>query len=364
LAYSPENRATLYYSVHPFRREAHDPASTQRPATDRIFWGYFFFLGLYSNPGHRIAIFIRATQRETEPSDGAYAKIIKGTFMGTLFSDLLVKNRKNAGFRTAYAFFHSNGGQDVLKVSYRKYLRMEQGELLPKFNKLGVYLYALRLFPRSYLAAEFISAWLKTSLGEEGFQQLLAPFFNFPTEQSISSPLHKAINKSLAHDKVQISPEQMEAIVHDRATYLAWMLLSNDTGLWGLAALAAAAGISVSSTGTALKRLAKAGLLKHKNGKYRCHLAGAMIEYPHLRTLSSKPGLAERLNALREEMFSSGEIIYHRRGTIRASITELSNLFPLLSLNLSTANTYSITEKQKDSAIFGMECRVLKLRDF
>jgi hypothetical protein len=284
--------------------------------------------------------------------------------MGTLFSELLVKNRKNAGFRTAYAFFHSNGGQDVLKVSYRKYLRMEQGELLPKFNKLGAYIYSLRLFPRSYSAAEFVSAWLKTSLGEEEFQHLLAPFFNFPSEQSISSPLHKAINKSLAHDKVQISPEQMAAIVHDHATYLTWMLLSNDTGSWELSTFAAAAGLDTASARAAFKRLTKAGLLRYKNGKYHCHLAGTMIEYPHLKTLSSRPGLVERLDTLREEMFASGEIVYHRRGTIRASLTELANLFPLLSLNLSTANTYSITEKQKDSAIFGMECRVLRIRDF
>ena len=48
--------------------------------------------------------------------------------MATIFSDVLTQLRKDSGFATAYSFYHDNGGAPVLKVSYRKYLMMEQGE--------------------------------------------------------------------------------------------------------------------------------------------------------------------------------------------------------------------------------------------
>lgn len=53
-----------------------------------------------------------------------------------------------------------------------------------------------------------------------------------------------------------------------------------------------------------------------------------------------------------------------RHGIVRASLAKLSNSFPLLGLNVSTAQAYSVTQKQKDSALFEVECRVTKIHDF
>lgn len=56
--------------------------------------------------------------------------------MATIFSEMLVKLRKAAGFSTAYRFYHDSGGAGMLKISYRKYLLLEQGQSLPSADKL------------------------------------------------------------------------------------------------------------------------------------------------------------------------------------------------------------------------------------
>ncbi len=49
---------------------------------------------------------------------------------------------------------------------------------------------------------------------------------------------------------------------------------------------------------------------------------------------------------------------------MRADARDFAAFFPLMSLNLSTAQTYSITEKTEHSAMFAVEGRIVKLKDF
>jgi len=93
-------------------------------------------------------------------------------------------------------------------------------------------------------------------------------------------------------------------------------------------------------------------------------LAGTMIEYPHGNTTYDIPDIRRKFQACRDKITTSGDMVYRRRGIIRASLTEFANCFPLLALNVSTADTYAIIEKTKDSALFAVECKVMKIRDF
>jgi len=283
--------------------------------------------------------------------------------MGTIFSETLVKFRKEAGFKTAYGFFYDNGGKGVLKVSYRMYLFIEQGKRLPPFKNLGTYIFALRLAPRSYSAMELTAAWLKTTLGEDDFTHGLAPFLRLPTGESIVSPLHKAAKKLLAQRKFYITPDQVEVIVRDSAISLCWTALSHDTGTWTPKALAAQLGLSPAVAERAMRELAAVKLLKRmRDGAYKCPLTGAMVEYPHGSNIT--PKIRNKFKALYDEMTSSGETFFIRSGVLRAALPEFSNCFPLLALNISTAETYAITEKQEHSALFAVECKVTKIRDF
>jgi hypothetical protein len=284
--------------------------------------------------------------------------------MSTIFSETLTKFRNEAGFQTAYSFFHSVGGQPVLKASYRMYLLFEQGKKLPPFKNLGLYIHALRLYPRSRSAMEFITAWLKVTLGEDDFRHMLEPFLAVPQKESLPSPFHKAIKKSLNQKKVYITPEQMAVIMNDYDTYVCWVTLDNDTGRWSGKTLATETGISVSSADKAIRRLAAVKLIKRqKDGTYKCPTAGAPMEYP-FNIIPNGSELQRKFAVFRAKLIESGNLIYRRCGILRASFTELSNCFPLLSLNISTAATYAITKKEKDSALFALECKVTKIRDF
>lgn len=284
--------------------------------------------------------------------------------MGTIFSETLVRLRKKAGFKTAYSFFHDNGGKGLLKVSYRMYLLIEQGKLMPPFESMGVYTYALRLVPGSYSAMEFVTAWLKTTLGEPGFKEILEPFLKLPQKQSVSSPLHKVAKNLLDQRKFYINPAQLRVIAKNAENYLCWTFFQNDTSAWLPKDMSLEMGVSAAIAERAMRELAAVKLLKRmKNGLYKCPLADStMVEYPHGSNLA--PEIRKKFQEFSEQLVSSGKPVFMVRGVLRASLTELSNCFPLLELNAATAATYAVTKKQKDSAIFAVECKVSKIRDF
>lgn len=283
--------------------------------------------------------------------------------MATLFSETISKCRKQAGFKTAYQFFHSNGGKPFFKISYRMYLLTEQGKLTPPFKYLERYLHALRLFPESYDAILFIISWLKTTLGDEPFDQLLAPLITLPKETSVSSSLHKAVAKLLTEKKFYMNLKQVEAVTRDRNSYLCWAALNNDSGSWKPEPLASAIGITPAEAKSLIRDFAAVKLLKRqRDGAYKCPMAGAIIEYPRMDILPAD--LRKKILGFQTELASSGRPIFLRLGILRASLHGLSNCFPLLSLNVSTAATYSVIEKEKDSALFGVECKVTKILDF
>jgi len=281
--------------------------------------------------------------------------------MSTPFSGSLKALRESAGFKTAYAYYHGNGGNDVFRFSYRMYLAMEEGKRLPAFKYLPVILHALRLIPFTEEATRLTSSWLEQKFGKSAFEYLLKPMLRCTPPPAFSSPLHKAIQKSLAGRKFYVSPEQLEAIAGNETSHMCWTLLSNDKGEWTAEELAGKAGLVKSDTAKALEGLAAAGLLKKgRTGKYKCPMAGMMIELPRQNMAKT----AVKLRKLRANMIARGEEVYSRRGILRAEMEEFANFLPLLSLNLSTAQTYSVTKRTKKTAIFGVECKVSVIREF
>jgi len=283
--------------------------------------------------------------------------------MGTIFSKALIKYRKEAGFKTAYQFFHSNGGKPFFKISYRMYLLTEQGKLLPPFKSIGTYMHALRLFPQSYDGIVFVTAWLKTTVGEDPFAELLAPLITLPKETSITSSLHKAVAKLLTEKKFYMTRAQVTVVTRNKGTYLCWAALNNDTGNWTSKTLAEAIGLSLPEAKRIILEFAGVKLIKRqRDGSYKCPMAGAVVEYPRMDILHSD--IQKKILGYQSELAASGRPTYLRLGILRASLLEIANCYPLLSLNVSTAATYAITEKRKDSALFTVECKVTRIRDF
>lgn len=283
--------------------------------------------------------------------------------MGTEFSELLTELRLAAGFPTAYRFFTDNGGTPVLKTTYRRYLLIEAGKVLPKFKDLGTYIYALRLTPKFPAGAELILAWLKTGLGADGYKSLLEPLLKIPFPESPASPLHKALDKHLANSKYYVTPPQLEAIVSDKHAFVCWSYLSKDLGAWSPKDFAATVGIPRSAAVAGMQTLAAVKLLKKdRSGLYSCPFASRSIEMP---SGPNSPRHIKKMLAFRDELIASAEfLVYRRAGLVRASFSDFSTFLPLLSTNIMAAAAYASAKKQKDSALFAVDCKVVKIRDF
>ena len=283
--------------------------------------------------------------------------------MGTLFSDTLTRLRKTAGFPTAYRFYHDNGGAPVLQLSYRKYLLMEQGRILPVIGRLQKIFFALRLPPRTPSANELVLAWLRTMAGEEAFRELIEPALGAKTEAAGLSPLHKALERSLADKKSHVTPDQFRVILSSLETYKCSLTLENDTGAWSAADLAKALGIKKPAAEKSLGALAKAGLLKEmRKGLYKSRLAGTMVEYPNLDIID--PALRGKLRGYLKEIEDSGATEWASKGVIRADALALRGLFPLINMNVAAAQTYAVTEKTDKTAFFYIIGKVVRLWDF
>lgn len=283
--------------------------------------------------------------------------------MGTIFSETLTRLRREAGFPTAYGFYNDNGGAPVLKFTYRKYLLFEQGKELPAVEKLLPVFFALGLMPKSFPSNELTIAWLKTLAGEEAYKYVLQPVISEEAAASNLSPLHKAVKRTLSENKYQLSPAQFQALLADRDTYLCFLALTRDSGSWSAEDVAKTLELEKSAAAGALKALEKIKLLKEvKKGVYKCPLAACKIEYPHLNMVA--PALREKLDIYHKELAASGVIALLHGCVVRADWTAFRDFFPLMNLNISTAQTYSITEKTEKSALFWVEGKITKLRNF
>ena len=281
--------------------------------------------------------------------------------MATIFSDALIKCRKEAGFPTAYRFFHSNGGDKVLGMCYRKYLTMEQGRILPLFKHLRALIFGLRLEARSTAANGLVKAWLKTMSGEEFYGELLEPLFGGRGAALSLSPSQKALNEALTVRKFHVTPVQLEVISASPERYRCFMFLSNDTGLWTEEKLAAAASIKRPAAAKALKDFFAAKLLRKAGAAYRCPLAGAMIEMPHS---SSAAACFDRIRQYQRELTLAGIQTHRRYGIFRADGDALTDFYPIMDVGMSSSHVYAITEKTPKSAIYLVEARAVKLADF
>lgn len=281
--------------------------------------------------------------------------------MGTIFSDTLVRLRKEAGFATAYRFYHDNGGAPAFKVSYRNYLLMEQGKNLPVVGRLVKLLIALRLPLGTPDSTALVTAWLRTMAGEEIYSDVFAPLLS--AAAAGLSPMHSALNRSLAQKKYHMTLDQLAATVSSFETYKCSFTLENDSGTWTAERLAAALKIKKQAADKGLKTLAGAGLAKEtKKGAYKSKVAGMMVECP--TTAAMSPELKEKVKACLKRLEQEGTVEFSNVGLLRADSEALRGFFPLMRASVDASNPYAITEKTPKSAGFFVIGRVLRLWDF
>ncbi len=282
--------------------------------------------------------------------------------MGTIFSETLTRLRTEGGFPTAYRFYHDNGGAPVLKISYRKYLLIEQGKNLPEAQRLPKLLVALRLPQNTPAAAELVTAWLKTLAGEEVYTDLLKPLMAQAPVPSVA-PLGQALRRSIAEKKYHMTEAQVLATLSSFEAYKCNFILENDGGAWTAEELAKILKIKKAGAQKALKDFAAAGLAKEvKKGIYKSRIAGQMVEYPSV--LAMRQEVREKVRAYIKRLEQESPAEYSSMGLFRADALALKGYYPLLKSTVEASHAYSTVKKTDNSAAFFVIGRVLKMWDF
>ena len=89
------------------------------------------------------------------------------------FSEALLSLRREAGFPSAYRFYHRNGGRRHFGFTYVHYLRLEKGAKAPRAEAFGAIIKALRLAPAAEGARLMFRAYLLDVLGSPEAYELI-----------------------------------------------------------------------------------------------------------------------------------------------------------------------------------------------
>lgn len=282
--------------------------------------------------------------------------------MGTIFSETLTRLRAEGGFSTAYRFYHDNGGAPVLKISYRKYLLIEQGKNLPEAQRLPKLLVALRLPQNTPAAVELVAAWLRTLAGEEVYAHLFKPLMGQAAVPAVT-PLGQALRRSLSKKKYHMTEAQVLATLSSFEAYKCGFVLENDGGVWTAEELARTLRLKKTEAQKALKDFAAAGLAKEvKKGSYRSRIAGQVVEYPSLLTIRQE--VREKLRGYIKRLERESPAEYSSMYLFRADALALKGYYPLLKSTVEASHAYATVEKTGGSAAFFVIGRVLKMWDF
>lgn len=276
------------------------------------------------------------------------------------FSEHLVKLRKAAGFPTAYRFFHDNGGQPVLKITYRKYLLWEQGRVLPPIEAVTRLAPALRLVPKGGALGGLAAAWLRTMAGEEVYNSILKPIISIKEDAAGLSPMHSAMDHALRSRKCPVTVAQAVVVLESFEHHKAFLFLTKDEGDWTAERLASSAGLAKKTAAAVCGDFLEAGVLKKaKGGAFCCPLANALLEFPRAELLPQ--GYIKRIADYQRRLFEEGRNVWLRCGFIRSDRDALAGYLPIIDASLLTAHAY---ESSEGGALFAVEGRVVKVSDF
>lgn len=286
----------------------------------------------------------------------------------THFAAALERLRQQAGFPTAYRFYHRNGGRRSFGFTYVHYLRFEKGAALPRPESLPVLHLALRLSPGQAGTRELVFAYLRDLLKtEEAFHLVTGPLMGAaPTgaAEARAAAAPPVLSWIKAEHTVHLTPEQFEAVAADEAAYWASEALLNDGGSWSAGEVAAAFGVDERAAQRGLARLKAVGLARAASkGRYKAREAGKLYTFPG-RLAGMGPALA-RVQGYWEKMHrKTGRDVLARVELVRAQDAAAKAYATSLSEAVDAANAYSTRAKDESTGLFLIESRIRRLCSF
>ena len=276
--------------------------------------------------------------------------------MGQDFSRRLAAARRAAGFKTAYAFYHGNGGRRHFPFTYVHYLRLENRGRLPQAAWLQPLISALRLSPGDSGCRELFLAYLKDLLGEAPARLVLAPLLGAAPQASGAD----AAKWLAAEHTVHLTPEQFAAIAEDECVYWCSEALLNDSRSWTVDELSKRLGRGVKDTRAAAERLVAAGLAKRAGARYRGRWRGKLFTFPG--RLAGMAAAFKRIRGYWEKMARrSGAEIGARVELVRSEDAFIRRYAANLAQTVESAGLGAVHAPGDDTALYLVEARVRRL---
>lgn len=195
------------------------------------------------------------------------------------FARVLRRLRAAAGFPTAYAFYHRNGGKRAFPFSYGYYSQLERGTSVPRGEWLPLLLALLRLPPEPGARRELLEAYLRDLVGQdEVFDDLFAPLQGTTAAAPAAA---KAVARLVGRQSRHVTPDEMDVILRTPASYWCFVALSAGRHPVSLTDLTARVGLPAAQIRAALAALARAKLAVRAGAeRWSSPLADAFVILP------------------------------------------------------------------------------------
>ncbi|MFC1521196.1 hypothetical protein ACFL6Y_02180 [Elusimicrobiota bacterium] len=285
--------------------------------------------------------------------------------MKTPFSRVFVRLRKEAGFETAYQFFHKNGGAKVFDCSFQNYLKLEDGDHLPKPERLQLLCTLLRapLTPANLkaLALSYLETWFKSA---DLAKWIMACLREETADKTMLDPGSQALKKVAYDNPVHINIVQHDAILKTQATYWCFQILAASKDPVSSEEISKMVKMPKKEINAAMQILCKHGIAKRvKDDKYQSPIADKVIQFPpkDARSQSLKETATQYNAALSKKQ---GKLIDGFRYSVRADLDSLTGFIHHLQSAARSLTAYSVDEKKDRSAFVIAEAKLTKLFDF
>jgi len=278
------------------------------------------------------------------------------------FASALARIRTEAGFKTAYAFFHKNGGRRVFPCTFPYYLRIERGQALPRPEWLPIFMTLLRIPPTDALWRQFIVDYLRDHFGtEEAFQSAVAPLLR-PAE--VSGMQQQTVRRLVSERAYHLTPEQFQTVISDDAAYWSFECLVNERGALTPAELARETGESEAKVKASLKRLAKAKLAKAVGGgRWKSPISGKFYVFPQGYP-GHEPDRLKRHVIVDRMTSRKGAWLFHANVVLRAEDASMRRSIGAFTDAMEGVSAYCVYEKGENTGLYQVETRTRRLLSF
>lgn len=285
--------------------------------------------------------------------------------MVTSFSRVFARLRRQAGFETAYQFYHKNGGRRAFGCSFQNYLRIENGSNLPVPKRLPQLCLQLRLPLRGADMRELIRAYLQVWAGSEELAQwLIGPFQRAERAGPALDPAAQALSRVVRDGARPLTLEQYKAVMSSAESYWCFRVLTTDRRGQTGETLSRILGLEKDRIRRGLEALCRCGIArKRRDGAFESPYVGQFLVFPDPALLPERLKAAA-LRYTRDMVRRKGATVDVRHCGVRADALAIQGFLPHFRDAIRGVNAYSVTEETGRSALFLVEGRVSKLFDF